>query len=110
MALMTISRVRIFVLVAGILMISVPARSHAQWKVSGEIANRLKRVSDQVQHGWRQLRVEEQTNLARQIWELRAQIDLLAWLGTENASKTLGIDLRLLKIAVKTAGTILGKS
>jgi len=60
--------------------------------------------------GWNQFAPEEQLRLARQIWDLRGQLDVMSWLGSQEFVKQFGVSAKFLRTTVQTAGKILARS
>ena len=70
---------------------------------------RLQASARRLERGWDALERSEQVRLAKDLWALRQHINLLALLGSDEASKMFGVDttaIKTLQSALKFASTM----
>jgi len=82
------------------------SKLHRTWKSWNRAATqetiavktRLQKAARKLSHGWDSLSSSEQVVIAKEIWALRNQIDLLSWIGSDDAAKHLGMDIRSVRL------------
>lgn len=59
---------------------------------------RVQKTARKLANGWDALSKSEQVVIAKEVWALRKHIDLISWLGSDEASKFFGGDVRAVRV------------